>query len=102
MPIPNGRFWRDCREARQLTSDEAAQLLKISGGHLRQIETEKKPASGMLAARAAKLFRVPKGDLLKTGNPQPKPEPQPKKEPTAPPNRRGTKAPRRNTTARVA
>jgi hypothetical protein len=87
----------------QLTSDQAAQLLGITGGALRQIELNKKPASGLLASRASHLYRIPRCDLLRAEDapkeepkkPAPK-KPEPKVEPTAPPRRKNGKGPGRN------
>lgn len=83
MPATNGPLWRECREDMGLTSDVVAGLLGISGGHLRQIELEVKPASGRLASAAARLYRVPKQDLFKAAEGKPA-KPQPKVEPVAP------------------
>lgn len=94
----------------QLTSDQAAQLLGITGAALRQIELNKKPASGFLASRASRLYRIPRNRLLRSDDapqdePKPKPEPkkrpEPKVEPTAPPRRKNGKGPHR-TSARGA
>lgn len=82
----------------QLTSDQVAKLLGITGGALRQIETGVKPASGMLASRAAKLFRISRAKLFAEPSqpqPEPKPKPKPKVEPVAPPARRDGKDNRR-------
>ena len=84
-----------------LTSDRAAGLLHIAGAALRQIELGLKPASDRLIARAARLYRIDKAELMKqepAKEPKPKP-PAPKIEPTAPPRRSGKEgertAPRR-------
>jgi transcriptional regulator with XRE-family HTH domain len=42
----------------QLTSDQAADRLGITGGALRQIETNTKPVSLQLAYRAEELFKA--------------------------------------------
>lgn len=84
----------------QLTSDQAAQLLGITGGALRQIELNKKPASGFLASRAARLFRISRKQLLKAEDtaqeqPKEKPKAEPKIEPVGPPRRRDGRDDRR-------
>jgi transcriptional regulator with XRE-family HTH domain len=94
-----------------LTSNQAAQLLDIAGGSLRQIETNVKPASLALAYRAERLYGVPVGDLLIDDENQPTPEPkrepaEPKVEPVAPPRRRNgnsdRRGPRRNAAGAAA
>jgi hypothetical protein len=89
----------------QLTSDQAANLLGITGGALRQIELNRKPASGFLASRASRLYKIPRRELLRSDDapqeePKPKPEPkkkpEPKVEPTAPPRRKNGKGPGRD------
>jgi len=75
-----------------ITSDQAAELLKITGGALRQIETGHKPASLALAFRAERLYGVPVDDLL-VGEDKPKDEPkkaEPKIEKVAPARRQTT------------
>lgn len=107
MPKPNGRTWRHCRARMDITSDQAAVLLNISGGALRQIENEVKPVSLRLAYRAARLYKVDITSLVSEDDepaPEPtppaKPDPEPKIEPTHPPGRRngrdGRTGPRRN------
>jgi DNA-binding XRE family transcriptional regulator len=101
MPTPNGDVWRHSRAKKQLTSDEAGQALDITGGALRQIEQGRKPASLMLAYRAAELYEVKVSELLvdegdehpapQDPAPKPKPAPEPKVEPTGPPPRRSDK-----------
>lgn len=96
MPIPNGDAWRHGRAKKQLTSDQAADALGIAGGALRQIEGNRKPASLMLAYRAADLYEVEVADLLRNEDdappaprqPESKPAPKPKVERTAPPPRK--------------
>jgi DNA-binding XRE family transcriptional regulator len=82
-----------------ITSDQAAHLLNIQGGALRQIETNVKPASERLAMRAARLYKVPVEELLAADDPKPDPkkdkDPEPKVEPTAPPPRRNGRDNRR-------
>jgi transcriptional regulator with XRE-family HTH domain len=83
----------------QLTSNQAAELLGISGGALRQIETNVKPVSLHLAYRAEQLYKqvdeeLTVDDLIIDEDPKPAPKPEPKApaepkvEPTAPPSRR--------------
>lgn len=71
-----------------LTSDQAAVELGITGGALRQIETNVKPVSLTLAYRAEELYKkVDKKltiDDLIVENDDPQPEPQPNPEPTPP------------------
>lgn len=98
MPIPNGDVWRHGRAKKQLTSDQAADALGIAGGALRQIEGNRKPASLMLAYRAAELYDVDVAELLRNEDdappaprqpePKPQPAPEPKVERTAPPRRK--------------
>lgn len=64
MPQPNGKLWRRCRAKMDITSNQAAQLLGITGGALRQIETNTKPVSLALAFRAERLYNVPVDDLI--------------------------------------
>lgn len=64
MPQPNGKLWRRCRARMDITSNEAAKLLGITGGALRQIETNTKPVSLQLAFRAERLYNVPVDDLI--------------------------------------
>lgn len=107
MPAVQGNVWRHRRAEMDLTSNEAAARLGISGGALRMIENELRTASLQLAYRAARLFGCDVTALLRDGDPdQPQPEPdppppaEPKVEPTAPPARRNGKhdrrGPRRN------
>lgn len=65
MAKVNGSNWRLYRDALKLTSNKAGDLLDISGGHLRQIEANKKPASDELVLRAARLYRCEMVDLLR-------------------------------------
>lgn len=98
MPTPNGDVWRHSRAKKQLTSDQAGDALEITGGALRQIEQGRKPASLLLAYRAAELYEVDVKDLLvdegdtppapRQPEPKPEPAPEPKVERTAPPRRR--------------
>lgn len=96
----------------QLTSDQAADRLSITGGALRQIETNTKPVSLQLAFRAEELYRqvdetLTVDDLLVAEQqpPQPEPQPQPKQpaepkvEPTAPPRRQDRPGPPRVTSS---
>lgn len=90
-----------------ITSDQAAQMLGIAGGSLRQIETNAKPASLALAFRAEALYGVPVDDLIDEAkdDPEPKPKPQPKIERVAPPRRQErepTKGPKRATNGTAA
>lgn len=79
-----------------ITSDQAAQLLGIKGGSLRQIETNLKPASLALAFRAERLYGVPVDDLLAEDKPKPPPKKaEPKIEKVAPDKRTGGSGPRR-------
>lgn len=82
-----------------ITSDQAAQLLGIKGGSLRQIETGRKPASLALAFRAERLYKVPVDELLvdeeQPQNPPKKERAEPKVEPVAPKRRTGSTGPRR-------
>lgn len=85
-----------------LTSDQAAKMLGITGGALRQIENNVKPVSLHLAFRAERLYKQVDDELtvdhlIVNEDPpaQPAPEPdrqeqpaEPKVEPTAPPGRR--------------
>lgn len=64
MPQPNGRTWRHCRAKMDITSNQAAELLGITGGALRQIETAVKPVSLALAYRAERLYQVPVSELI--------------------------------------
>jgi len=75
-----------------ITSDQAAELLKITGGALRQIETGQKPASLALAFRAERLYGVPVDDLLvDKDEPEDKPKKaEPKIEKVAPTRRQTT------------
>lgn len=95
MPKPNGRTWRHCRAKMDITSDQAAALLGITGGALRQIETNIKPVSLRLAYRAESLYKTPVSDLLANDEDKPEPKddkpPEPKVEPIAPPRRRNGK-----------
>lgn len=95
MPAANGNKWRHCRAQLGITSDQAGELLGITGGALRSIETEFRPASLALAYRASRLYSVDVGDLIRGDDdpPKPKPEPEvkPKVEKTAPPPRRNGK-----------
>lgn len=82
MPTVFGNRWRHLRAEMDLTSDEAAGLLNIAGGALRQIEVGTKPASLALAYRAARLFKCPVGDLVDTGEGVPdEPPRKPRKNP---------------------
>ncbi len=79
-----------------ITSDQAAELLKIKGGSLRQIETGLKPASLALAFRAERLYGVPVEELLAEDKPKDKPKKaEPKIEKVAPPKRGGGSGPKR-------
>lgn len=108
--MQNGEIWRRCRAKMQLTSNQAAAALGIAGGALRQIETNRKPASLKLTYRAEALYRhcglfdgrpLTVDDLLSgEANPnkppeKPEPRPQPKIEPVGPPARRNGKDDRR-------
>lgn len=98
MPQPNGQVWRRCRAKLQLTSDQAAEKLGIAGGSLRQIETNTKPVSLLLAYRAEALYKAAEkkltvDDLIVGEEQQPKPDPDkpkpaPKVERTSPPGRK--------------
>lgn len=95
MPTVNGQIWRLSRARMDLSSDQAAQLLGIAGGSLRQIETGSKPASLALACRAERIYKVPLDELLDGWSTDKK---KPKKEPVAPKKRtngHGNKAPGR-------
>lgn len=79
-----------------ITSDQAAKLLKIKGGSLRQIETGRKPASLALAFRAERLYGVPVDDLLADKPKEPPKKAEPKIEKVAPAKRQErTTGPRR-------
>src|SRR5216110_67242 len=99
MPQANGKLWRRCRARMDITSNQAAELLGIKGGSLRQIETGAKPASLALAFRAERLYGVPVDELLidadsPSGPQDPKPNPdkdKPKVERVSPPGRRNGK-----------
>ncbi|WP_134667897.1 helix-turn-helix transcriptional regulator [Amycolatopsis sp. CFH S0078] len=85
-----------------ITSDQAAQLLGIQGGSLRQIELNVKPVSLALAFRAERLYGVAVDELIDESkdepNKTPEPKPQPKIERVAPPRRQErepSKGPRR-------
>lgn len=79
-----------------ITSKQAGELLKITGGALRQIETGHKPASLALAFRAERLYGVPVDDLLAEDKPKDKPQKaEPKIEKVAPPKRQTSTGPRR-------
>jgi transcriptional regulator with XRE-family HTH domain len=96
MPLPNGTLWRHRRAKMQLTSDQAATLLGIAGGSLRQIETNTKPVSLALAYRAEELYKTPVDELIDAAEKPGKPgKAKPKTEPTAPPGRRDGKDDRR-------
>lgn len=98
MPKANGKIWRRCRAKMDITSDQAAQLLGIKGGSLRQIETNLKPVSLALAFRAERLYKVPVDDLIVDAEDKPKPPPkkaEPKIEKVAPDKRTGGSGPRR-------
>jgi transcriptional regulator with XRE-family HTH domain len=69
MAKVNGSRWRLYRTALRLTSNAAAELLGISGGALRQIELDTKPASDELVLRAARLYQCELIDLLATEDP---------------------------------
>lgn len=74
-----------------LTSDQAAKPLRITGGFLRMIETNKRPVSLRLAHRASRFYDVPVDELLADDEPKPQPDrprPKPKVEPVGPPKRR--------------
>lgn len=87
MPQVYGNAWRHYRARMDITSDDAAALLKIAGGALRQIETGVKPASLALAYRAARLYGCDVSDLVATGEGVPD-EPPKKKEGGKAPTRR--------------
>jgi DNA-binding XRE family transcriptional regulator len=93
MPATNGNEWRHRRAQLGITSDQAGELLGITGGALRSIETEFRPASLALAYRAARLYSCSVHDLIRgEDKPDPKkdePKVEPKVEPTAPPRRNG-------------
>jgi DNA-binding XRE family transcriptional regulator len=98
MPAAIGKTWRHRRAQLGLTSDEAGKLLSVSGGALRMIENESRPASLALAYRACRLYQCDIDDLIRDDDkPPPKDEPkvEPKVEPTAPPPRRNGKDDRR-------
>ncbi|WP_409186669.1 helix-turn-helix transcriptional regulator [Amycolatopsis sp. VS8301801F10] len=101
MPRPNGTAWRRCRAKMGITSDQAAQVLGIAGGSLRQIETNVKPVSLALAYRAERFYGIPVDDLLDVAvepGKQPEKKPEPKIERVAPPRRQDrepTKGPKR-------
>jgi DNA-binding XRE family transcriptional regulator len=103
MPEVNGRAWRHgrARLVPPLTSDEAAEQLGITGGALRQIESEVKPASLELGYAAARLYEYGEDNVHELfrdvepaqpdkGKPAPK-KVEPKVERVAPPTRDGTK-----------
>jgi DNA-binding XRE family transcriptional regulator len=99
MPKVKGNTWRRCRARMDITSNQAAQLLGIAGGSLRQIETGVKPASLALAFRAERLYGVSVDDLIYDED-APKPPPkkaEPKIEKTAPDRRVGKTGPKRAT-----
>lgn len=82
-----------------ITSDQAAELLDIAGGSLRQIETSVKPASLALVYRAARLYRCDVADLI-AGNDgvpdEPPPQPKPPQAPARRQDKEGAKkAPKR-------
>lgn len=94
MPAAIGRTWRHCRAKLGLTSLEVAKLLGITHGHLRNIETESRPASLALAYRACRLYQCEITDLVRDDEkPDPKKDEkvEPKVEPTAPPKRKNGK-----------
>lgn len=98
MPKANGKLWRRSRAKMDITSDQAAQMLGIKGGSLRQIETNLKPVSLALAFRAERLYGVPVDDLLDESEDKPKQPPkkiEPKIEKVAPPKRTGGSGPKR-------
>lgn len=82
-----------------ITSDQAAELLDIAGGSLRQIETSVKPASLALAYRAARLYRCDVADLIANNEGVPEEPPKQPKPAPAPRRRQDTegtkKAPKR-------
>jgi transcriptional regulator with XRE-family HTH domain len=83
--------WRGCRVELDLSSDEAAKLLKISGGYLRHIEAGTQEPSARLVHRAARLYGKGFRDLVQTNDGVPdQPPQQPKNEPKAPPKREET------------
>lgn len=80
-----------------ITSNQAGELLKITGGALRQIETGYKPASLALAFRASRLYGVSVDELL-VNEDKPKDKPkkaEPKIEKVAPNKRGGATGPKR-------
>lgn len=99
MPPVNGIRWRDCRLDLDLSSENAAVRLGISGGHLRNVEGSHVVASDRLIRRAARLYSVDPADLVaekkgadpgsggNDGVPDTPPQ-QPKNEPKGPPTRR--------------
>jgi DNA-binding XRE family transcriptional regulator len=86
MGATNGAIWRKGREDMHLTSDQAASLLGITGGGLRGIELERRPASDGLARAASRLYRIPTNELFRAAeDPKGKPvKPEPKVEPVGP------------------
>jgi DNA-binding XRE family transcriptional regulator len=65
MPEPNRKVWQRCRAQLDLTSVQAAALLRISGGALRAIECGSNTTVSLrLAFRASRLYSMPVDDLL--------------------------------------
>lgn len=74
MPRVNGARWRDRRLDLDLNTQNAAARLRISGGHLRNIENGFVVASDRLIRRAAKLYEIDWSELVadtKPGEPEP-------------------------------
>lgn len=100
---PNGPEWRDGRAQLDLSSEEAADRLRIKRNSLLNIESNQQRAmvSERLVYRAAALYGKRFEDLVLAEDapdpePTPKPKPvEPKIEPTAPPPRRNGKDNRR-------
>lgn len=90
MPKVNGDLWKQCRDELDLTSEQAAARLKISGGYLRNVEGGTNEPSNRLIHRAARLYGRPYAELIDAGE-SPKqptaPKPQ-RKEPTSKRSRR--------------
>jgi DNA-binding XRE family transcriptional regulator len=94
MATPIPKIWQRGRAELDLTSVQAAALLRISGGALRAIECgSNKAVSLRLAYRASRLYRIPVDDLLiaeddDLGGPPRRPKSQPK---TPAPRKKGSK-----------
>lgn len=100
MPAVNGALLREHREYElDLSPDEAAGLLEISKGYLRNIENEYDEPSRRLIGRIARVYRIPRDVFVKDD-----PKKDPRGEPTHPKKRqeKDSKSPKRAVDQAVA